>query len=100
MDNILFSFKGVRGDEILSLKEGKSDDQIVGWLETHGIPKKASEVTEWSTGIESYNPSADPEKKEWFSNECQSLGLNPEETTLCEMLEGDDYRSFAALAVH
>jgi hypothetical protein len=101
LDHVLFSFKGVTGDQIRKLlTEGKSDQEIVSWLNANGTPKTTEEVTEWSAAFESHSPYADPEKKEWFSGECKSLGLNPEKTTLSEMLEADDQQSFAAHAVH
>ena len=101
LDNFLFSFKGVKGDEIRKLlTDGKSDDEIVEWLNGHGIPKTSEEVTEWSTGFESHSPFTDPEKKEWFAGECNSLGIDPEKSTLCDMLEEDDRQSFAVQAVH
>ena len=101
LDNVLFSFKGVQGSEIRTLlTEGKSDDEISRWLNEHGTPKTEKEVTKWSTSFESHSPFTDPEKKEWFSTECKFLGLDPEKTTLCDMLEEDDHMSFAAPAVH
>jgi hypothetical protein len=101
LDNILFSFKGIVGSEIRRLlTEGKSDKEIVSWLNANGIPKTAEELTDWSIGFERHSPYSDPQKKEWFIEECKSLGLNPEKTTLCEMLEEDDHQSFAAQAVH
>jgi hypothetical protein len=101
LDNVLFSFKAVTGNEIRKLlTEGNSDDEIVQWLDAHGVPKSAEEVTEWSTGFESSTPYTNPEKKEWFCGECKSLGLNPEKATLCDMLEEDDRQSFAVQAVH
>jgi len=101
LDNVLFAFKGVTGNEIRTLlTEGKNDNDVVLWLNAHGTPKTDSEITEWSTRFEHNSPFTNPEKKEWFSTECKSLGLNPEKTTLCEMLEEDDRQTFAAQPVH
>lgn len=100
LDHVLFSFKGVTGDEIRKLLvEGKSDQEIVTWLNSKGTPKTAEEVKEWSSAFESHSPYTDPEKKEWFAGECKSLGLNPETATLCDMLEADDHQSFTAQPV-
>jgi len=96
LDNILFSFKGIKGDEIKTLLiDKKTDSEIVDWLNNHGIPKTRSEITQWSSDVEKSSPYNDSEKKEWFSTECESLGLKPERTTLCEMLDEDDHKSFA-----
>src|SRR6201992_4091659 len=49
LDNQLFGFKGVKGDEVKKLLEAnKSDQEIASWLDTHGTPKTASEVKAWS----------------------------------------------------
>ncbi len=96
LDNFLFSFKGVTGNEIKALLlEGKSDDEIARWLDTHGIPKSTEEIISWSLGCESDNPYHDPEKREWFAGECTRLGLNPEKSTLFDMLEADDQQTFS-----
>lgn len=96
MDNFLFSFKGVTGEEIKALLlEGKSDDEIAAWLDTHGIPKSTEEIISWSLGCESDSPYHNPEKREWFAEECMRLGLNPEKATLFDMLEADDRQSFS-----
>jgi hypothetical protein len=96
LDNVLFGFKGVTGEEIRTLLvEGKSDEEIVTWLNSHGTPKSAEEITEWSNGFESFRPYQDPEKKEWFSGECARLGIDPATSTVSDMLEADDKQSFA-----
>jgi len=95
LDNYLFSFKGVTGQEIRALLEaGKNDEEITSWLNTHGIPKSEEEVTAWSVAIEIVSPYYDADKKEWFTKECTRLGLDPEKSSLFEMLEADDQQSF------
>src|SRR5262249_15656715 len=40
VDNMLFSFKGVKGAEVKTLlASGASDEQIAAWLDTQGAPK-------------------------------------------------------------
>ena len=96
LDKVLFGFKGVTGDEIRTLLvEGKSDEEIVIWLNTHGTPKSAEEITAWSNGFEAVSPYQDPEKKEWFSGECTRLGIEPATSTITDLLEADDKQSFA-----
>ena len=95
VDNILFGFKGVKGAEVRPLlASGASDDEIAAWLDTHGTPKTAVEVTAWADSVEPSSPFNHPEKRDWFSQECSGLGLKPESTTLFEYLEADDRASF------
>ena len=95
LDQMLFAFKGVQADEVKKLlASGATDEQIVTWFNTHGTPKTAEEIHEWSAGVESYRPYDNPEKKEWFAGECANLGLKPEASTLVDYLEADDLASF------
>jgi hypothetical protein len=99
LDNMLFGFKGVKGSEVKPLLEsGADDEKIAKWLNMHGTPKTVSEVKQWSDSVEALRPYEDPDKREWFSGECRRLGLNPQSTTLFEMLEQDDRESFKAYA--
>ncbi len=95
LDNILFDFKGVKGDQVKELLiSGAGDSDIAAWLDTHGTAKSAAEIKEWSDGIEAYNPTSNPEKKDWFAEEVSKLGLDPAKTTLFDWLEADDRASF------
>lgn len=95
LDNFLFGFKGVKGDQIKPLLvSGASNEEIAAWLDTHGTPKTAAEIKQWSDGIEAVNPYNDPEKKEWFVQQVTPLGLDPAKTTLFDWLEADDRASF------
>jgi hypothetical protein len=95
VDNLLFGFKGVNGEEVKPLlASGASDEEIAAWLDTHGTPKTAAEVTAWGDSIVASSPFHDPAKKEWFIGECVALGLNPETATFCDYLEADDRASF------
>jgi len=96
LDNVLFGFKGVTGEEIHSLlADGKNDGEIVAWLNAHGTPKTAEEITEWGNAFEKISGHNDPERGEWFDGECRRLGLDPSSASLCDMLEADDQQSFA-----
>src|SRR3954468_15995728 len=78
VDNMLFGFKGVKGEDVRNLlASGASDDQVVAWFNSHGTPKTAAEIKTWSETVEGARPYNDPEKREWFSGECQRLGLDP-----------------------
>jgi hypothetical protein len=95
LDNMLFSFKDVKGVQIKELlEEGRSDEQIVEWLDKHGAEKTPEEVKQWASGLEAARPYENPERKEWFAGECAKLGLDPANTTLFDWLEADDKASF------
>jgi hypothetical protein len=95
VDNMLFSFKGVNGDEVRQvLASGATDDEIVAWFNAHGLPKSNAEIKAWSARTESSSLYDNPAKREWFSGECRRLGLDPEHTTLFTYLETDDRQTF------
>ena len=49
LDNILFKFKGITGEEVeMFLTSGASDEQIVEWMHLNGTPRTDEEVTSWS----------------------------------------------------
>jgi hypothetical protein len=91
LDNMLFSFKGVDGADIRKLLEqGASDQEVVKWLNTHGITRTPEDVAAWSAAMDEVQPYKDQEKKSWFIGECEKVGLDPASTTLFEYLETDD----------
>lgn len=97
LDNVLFSFKGIKGDALKEkVKQGASDEDILQWVADHGIPKTHAEVVEWSKSTEAFLPFNDPEEKKWFVRVCGDYGLNPETTTLFDFLDVDDKKSFSA----
>jgi hypothetical protein len=96
LDNILFGFKGVTGDDFKAkVQSGASDDDLAAWINSHGTPKTAQEIKEWSDGVEAMNPYDNPERREWFSAQTTPLGLDPAKTTLFTWLEADDKASYA-----
>jgi hypothetical protein len=96
VDNLLFGFKEVDGEQVKALlASGASDEQIAVWLDSHGTPKTAAEVKAWSDTTERTRPYENPDHREWFAGECAQLGLNPETTTLFDYLEADDRASFS-----
>jgi hypothetical protein len=95
LDQMLFEFKGVQPDEVKKLlASGAPDEQVVTWFDSHGTARTAEEIKTWSNGVEGYRPYDDPEKRDWFSEECTKLGLKPESSTLVDYLEADDAASF------
>jgi len=95
LDNMLFGFKDVKGSDFKKvLEEGKSDQEIVGWLDTHGSKQSPEAIKVWADKVESVRPYEDPEKKEWFAGVCKDVGIDPAKNTLFDFLEADDRQSF------
>lgn len=96
VDNMLFHFKGINAEDFRALiAGGASDDEIVEWVTENGVHKTDEDISEWAEAFHSdYSYTTHPEKKDWFIGECRRLGLNPEKTTLFDMLVEDDRVSF------
>ena len=96
LDNYLFGFKGAKGDDFKrQIESGADDHAIVRWLNEHGTSKTPEEVQKWSETMEAARPYDNPERREWFIEQCQPLGLDPAKTTLFDWLEADDKASRA-----
>lgn len=96
LDNMLFGFKGVKGEDVKELlKKGSSNEEIAEWIDANGEPKTEAEKTEWSDGVEAARPYDNPEKKEWFEGVCKEAGCDPATSTLFDYLEADDKTSYA-----
>jgi len=99
LDNMLFGFKGVKGDDFKAeVEKGTGDHEMVEWLNSHGEKKTPEEVKEWSDEAEATNPSNNPEKREWFEEQVKPYGLDPARTTLFDWLETDDKASYQKAA--
>ncbi len=97
VDNLLFRFKGVTGEEVRPLLEsGASDEEIASWLDVNGTPRTPEEIAAWSDATEASRPYDEPANREWFTHACEKMGLNPETTTLFDFLEADDRAGFPA----
>ena len=56
LDKILFAFKALTGKEVGKvLATGATDDEVAEWIDTHGTPRTADEVIEWSKFVEREN---------------------------------------------
>ena len=101
LDNMLFSFKGVKGDDFKAqIEQGASDPEIVEWLNQAGEEKTPQEIKRWADEVEAnslYN-HPETEKRDFFSEEVKKLGLDPAKTTTFEWLEVDDRVSYAQQA--
>jgi hypothetical protein len=99
LDNMLFGFKGVKGDDFRAqIEQGASDQQIVEWLNQSGEKKAPAEIRQWAEEVEAASLYDDPEKRDFFVEEARKLGLDPTEATTFEWLELDDKVSHAQAA--
>ena len=99
LDNMLFGFKGVKGDDFKAqIEQGASDQEIAEWLHRNGEKKTNEEIKRWSDEREAFNPHQDPERRDWFAEQVKPLDLDPAKTTLFEWLETDDEASHAKAA--
>jgi hypothetical protein len=99
LDNFLFGFKGVKGDDFkAAVEKGASDDEMVQWMDSHGDRKTPDEVRSWSEQMIAANPYMDPEKRDWFAEQVKPYGLDPANTTLFRWLDVDDRESYKQAA--
>ena len=99
LDNTLFGFKGVKGDDFKAqIENGASDQQMAEWLDQSGEKKTPEEIKRWGEEVEASSLYNDPEKREFFVEESQKLGLDPAKTTTFDWLETDDKASYAQKA--
>ena len=96
LDNYLFSFKGIKGDDLKKFVETAATDiEVVEWVKKNGTPKTEAEISVWSDTVskDNYNTNPDPENKPWLEGENKRLGL-PKDGTLFDMLDADDAACF------
>ena len=95
LDRILFTFKGIAGDDLRRVvARGATDDEIALWVDEQGIAKTPEEIQAWSNAIEGYSLYNHPDKRDYFISECHRLGLDPATSTMFDWLETDDEASF------
>jgi hypothetical protein len=95
LDNQLFSFKGIKGDDFKKfVASGASDEEIVEWVSKNGTLRTAAEIEEWNGKVSSNNYSDNADKAAWLAGEVSKAGL-PKGTTLFDWLDADDTTSFA-----
>src|ERR671934_3092266 len=64
LDNMLFGFKGVKGDDFKAqIENGASDQQMAEWLDQSGEKTTFDEIRRWSDEVESNRPYDDPERR-------------------------------------
>jgi hypothetical protein len=95
LDNTLFSFKGITGEEFKAAVQAAKNYEDVGtWLEANGTPKTPVEIKAWSDEAEASSLFKNPEKRDFFIENCHRLGLNPQTNTTFDWLEADDRETF------
>lgn len=99
LDNMLFGFKGIKGDDFKKYVEtGAGDEEIAKWVDKNGTPKTEDEKRAWCDEMVKVNPYDNPEKREWFVEQTKVHGLDPSKTTLFAWLDYDDKASYAKAA--
>lgn len=99
LDNMLFGFKAVKGEDFKAkIEQGASDQEMIDWLNQNGEKRTSEEIRRWALEVEASSLYNHPEKREFFSDEVKKLGLDPAKTTTFEWLEIDDQASHAQKA--
>jgi hypothetical protein len=100
LDNMLFTFKGITGDQFkTAVQAAKNYEDVGAWLQAHGTTKTPVEIKTWSDEMEAGSLMKDPEKRAYFMESCSKLALNPETTSTFDWLEADDRATFHRVAV-
>ncbi len=96
LDNLLFGFKGITGEQFKTAVQAAKDYEDVGvWLQASGTAKTPAEIKAWSDEMEAGSLMKNPEKRAYFIEDCARLGLNPQMNTTFDWLEADDRTSFS-----
>ena len=100
LDNMLFSFKGITGEQFkTAVQAAKSYEDVGAWLQISGTAKTPAEIRIWSDAMESSSLIKDPEKRSYFIEDCARLGLNPQMNSTFDWLEADDRSTFRQRSV-
>jgi hypothetical protein len=96
LDNLLFGFKGITGEQFKAAVQASKDYEDVGaWLQANGTAKTPVEIKAWSDEVEAGSLMKNPEKRAYFIEDCSRLGLNPQMNSTFDWLEADDRTSFS-----
>jgi len=100
LDNMLFSFKGINGEQFkTAVQAAKTYDDVGTWLLATGTVKTPAEIKAWSDEVGAASMMNNPEKRAYFIENCTKLGLNPEKSTTFDWLDADDRASFRRVSV-
>jgi len=95
LDNMLFTFKGITAEQFKNAVQAAKDyDEIGIWLHANGTLKTAEEIKAWSDEVEASSLYKDPNKCDYFVENCHKLGLNTQTNSTLDWLEADDRESF------
>jgi len=99
LDNMLFGWKGIKGDDFKAVVEGGArDEEIARWVDEHGTRKTEEEKGAWCDEVAKTNPYENPEQRDWYVEQLQPLGLDPKTTPLFDWLDADDRASYPKAA--
>ena len=91
LDHMLLDWKGVPYADIKTqIVGGAEDDALAKFLDAAGTNKSPEEIKAWSDSMEAMNPFYNPERKEWYAEQCGELGLDPTSTPMFKWLEEGD----------
>ena len=95
LDNDLFTFKGITAGQFQKAVQASKDYEEMGvWLQANGKAKTADEIKTWSDEMEAGSLFKNPDKRDYFIENCTRLGLNPQTNSTFDWLEADDRASF------
>lgn len=95
LDNQLFSFKGITGDQFkAAVQAAKNYEDVGAWLLANGTEKTPPEIKDWSEDQKGDSLMKNPATRAHFVESCHKLGLKPDKTTTFDWLEADDRASF------
>ena len=95
LDNVLFQFKGITSEQFKTAVQSATNYEEVGsWLLANGAAKTPVEIQKWSDEVEASSLNKDPNKRDYFIENCHRLGLNPQTNSTFDWLEADDRESF------
>jgi len=97
LDNMLFSFKGITGEQFkIAVQASTNYEEVGAWLQANGTMKTPDEIKEWSDEMEAGSPMKNPEKRSAFIENCARFFLNPQMNSTFDLLEADDRASFSS----
>jgi len=78
LDNTVFGFKGVKGDDFKAqIEQGASDQEMVEWLNQNGEKKTPEEIERWAEEVEASSLYNHPEKRDFFKRSRNSDSIRP-----------------------
>lgn len=71
LDNVLFSFKGITGEQFKTAVQASTNYEDVGaWLQTNGTAKTPAEIKTWSDETEASSLMKNPATRSYFIESC------------------------------